>query len=341
MLNYSANSMDGPWFAYNHNGCGLLVKPDAISLASDTKLTNLSPNPGKEYNSNITAAVQVFKGGDIYYFLDNKKYVTVSADGKTTSAPADIDSRWGIDVTSKMQTSGNVNSAFVINGTSYLTLDGQIYEYNDPSFDTLVKEPYPVSQLIGGLPKSWTAIDAAFTATINGKSVSFWFNNASGTVLLRSDTGRTVPIRTSFGLPSSKKKPNSSLSAAAIFNNSLHLIRKDKNTHTYTVYKADGTIDKKKDATVKTLLESVFGNSVTNVSGQSNTVSAMVVIDGGLLIMDALGHRTYVKDGKNVQPLPSPFDSNNFEAPDLNWSSGLSYTDTKGIVHHLNFYNTS
>ncbi|MEM9219073.1 MAG: hemopexin repeat-containing protein [Cyanobacteria bacterium P01_F01_bin.150] len=337
MLNYTANSMDGPWFAYNHTGCGFLVKPDAISLASDTSLTDLSPNPGQKYNSNITAIVQVFNGGDSYYFLDNKKYVTVSADGRTISAPADINSRWG--ATNRMQISGHVNSAFVIGTISYLTLDTQIYEYNGNSFATLVKEPYPVSQLIKSVPKSWTAIDAAFTATINGKSVSFWFNNASGTLLRKdmsdnSDTGSTMSIRTSFGLPSSNDGLVNTLSAAAIFNNTLHLISKDSNTTTtYTVYNADGTSQQQTDATVKVLLERVFGSSIA-ISGLGNTVRAMVVLDGGLLIMDNLGRRTYVKNG-NVQPLPSPFDSNNFESPDLNWSSGLIGVWTNDIITPL------
>ncbi|NEQ35259.1 MAG: hypothetical protein F6K40_02635 [Okeania sp. SIO3I5] len=334
MLNYTANSMDGPWFAYNHNGCGFLVKPDAIALPSNTTLNPLSGTSNIPINSNITAAVQVSQGGNVYYFLKDKTYVTVSADGNIISGPAAINSRWGIDDTSQMQTSGNVDSAFVANGASYLTLNGQIYEYDRDSQDPLaflVKEPKGLSELIGGIPNSWSNIDAAFTATINGSKVSFWFNNTSGTVL-RSDTGGIATIRASFGLPSDSAGLVSTISIAAVFQNTLHLI----SNGAYTVYNADGSSSQQKDAKVKTVLKNIFGDSAPKVTGQGNILTGLMVIDGGLWIVDAVGHSNYVKaDG--VQSPPRPFDGNSY---DQNWTSGLSYTDTNNVLHHLAFYST-
>ena len=110
MLNYNANSVDGPWFAYNHNGCGFLVKPDTISLSNDIELEAISSDDTM-LMSGINAAVQIVDGGDVIYFLDNQTYVTRSTDG-TFSDPEAIGSRWGIDATSEMQISGTVDSAF-------------------------------------------------------------------------------------------------------------------------------------------------------------------------------------------------------------------------------------
>ncbi|MEM9003400.1 MAG: hemopexin repeat-containing protein [Cyanobacteria bacterium P01_F01_bin.86] len=326
MLNYSANSMDGPWFAYNHNGCGFLVKPDAIALPSDTQLTALSEIPGLP-NRGITAAVQVFDDGDVYYFLDDKTYITVTADGSTTSDPAPINSRWGIDATSTMQTSGTVDAAFVVSGSSYLTLDHQIYEYDGASFSTLVKEPYALSQLIEGIPSSWTEIDAAFT---DANGVSFWFNNASGTVL-RSDTGQITSIRTQFGLASDDTRIGDNITAAAVVDGVLHVI----NDRDYTVYNADGSRDRQTNRKVKTVLAQIFGETVENVSAQGHLLTAMMVIDGGVWTVSSSNRRHYVKDGSVQETVPRPFDSSSH---DQNWRAGLSYTDTNGTVHHLAFY---
>ncbi|MBE7383698.1 MAG: hypothetical protein F6J95_020045 [Leptolyngbya sp. SIO1E4] len=100
MLSSNNNSMDGSWFAYNHKGCGFLVKPNADSLDSETTLKALS-----EYNilsvipdgTSITAAVQVFDGEEVYYFLDDGTYITVSADGTDFAASNQltISDRWG------------------------------------------------------------------------------------------------------------------------------------------------------------------------------------------------------------------------------------------------------
>ena len=101
MLSSTNNSMDGAWFAYNHKGCGFLIKPDAEPLDSSTTLKTLS-----EYDilsvipsgKSITAAVQVFEGQEVYYFLHDETYITVSANdsgGFTASEATKISDRWG------------------------------------------------------------------------------------------------------------------------------------------------------------------------------------------------------------------------------------------------------
>ena len=342
MLNYSANSMDGPWFAYNHNGCGFLVKPNAKSLPSDTELTAVSEIDGLSAlgDRSITAAVQAFAGGEIYYFLNDSNYLTVSADGSTSEAT--IGSRWGIEATSEMQTSGNVDSAFIIGNTSYLTLDGKIYEYSN-SFTTLVKEPYALSALIPTLPSSWTSIDAAFYNAL--AEISFWFNNDSGTVL-RGSTSATssASIRTSFGLTSDGEGLVDSLLVAVVFNDVLHLITSgstvssnDNSVSTYITYNADGSSRQQSQISVRTVVENIFGSSVSSFSGQQTSLVAVMAIDGGLWMLSSSGHYNYFKDGNLEGSIPRPFDT---IPQDRKWGAGLSYTDTDGNLHHLAFYNS-
>ncbi|HEY9736285.1 MAG TPA: hemopexin repeat-containing protein, partial [Trichocoleus sp.] len=218
-------------------------------------------------------------------------------------------------------------SAFVINGSSYLTLNAQVYEYDGASFATLIKEPYALSKLIKALPSSWNAIDAAFT-DING--VSFWFNNASGSVL-RSDTGQITSIRTRFGLPADGSRLESPLTAAAAFNGAFYAVR--LRDLTYTTYTAAGST-LSGDPRVKSVLEAIFGRTVENVQGQGNLLKAMMVLDGGLWILSDTDTRNYVKDG-TVQPVPRPFDA---LADDQQWIAGVSYSSPNGAVHHLAFY---
>ena len=331
MLNNSSNSIDGPWFAYNHKGCGFLVKPDATSLDSDTELTQLSETTilNSGITSGITAAVQVYDAGDIYYFLDDNTYVKVSADG-TVSEPAAINSDWGIvDAPTEMQTSGSVDSAYVINNEIYLRLDGDIYKYTD-SFSTLVTSTYEATDM----PDGWSAIDAAFT---DANNVTFWFNNDSGTVY-RSDTSSTTSIRTTFGLPEGETGLFSSLTTATVFNEKLHLI----DNGTYTVYAIDNSNTQKTeqgDTKVTTVLQTIFEEEISNFpdAQKDDTLVAMMVIDGGgLWTLSSQGNRNYVKDNSVQDSAPSPFDN----TEDKNWTSGLNYTYADGTSYYLVFYNT-
>ena len=188
MLSYSDNSVDGPWFAYNHNGCGFLVKPDAIALSDDTALNSLSDDPLLSEVSEIsedviTAAVQV-PSGEVYYFLESGNYisVTASSEGSIVQGPEAISSRWGIENHNKneMQVSGTVDSAYAIDGSAYLTLDGNVYEYDGSSLSTLVAAPYVLADLVGGVPEEWSSIDAAFSVG----AFTLRFNNTTRTALL-------------------------------------------------------------------------------------------------------------------------------------------------------------
>ncbi|OLT60529.1 hypothetical protein BJP37_17440 [Moorena bouillonii PNG] len=342
MLNNSSNSMDGPWFAYNHKGCGFLVKPDAISLDSDTDLTTgvsdlpslSNSNISLEGDTTITAAVQVYDGGDIYYFLSDQTYVKVSADG-TVSEQAAINSRWGIvDSPTNMQITGHVDSAYVIDNQIYLRLDGDIYEYTG-SLSTLVTSTYEATDM----PDGWSSIDAAFT---NENGVNFWFNNDLGLVY-RSDTNSTKSIRTTFGLPEGETGLFSGLSAAAVFNDKLHLINNGNNNNgNYTVYALGESSSQQTDTNVQTvlniMLEGVTEQIIELPEARLNDKAiAIMVIDGDGLWIKSL-ENNYIVEQNSLQDLvPSPFDESE---QDQDWTSGLNYTDTNGNSYYLAFYST-
>ncbi len=343
MLNSSDNSVDGPWFAYNHNGCGFLVKPDAISISSDTELSSLSSSDEDAAvfsnipdNTKITSAVQVFENGEIYYFLDNGKYIAVSADGSSlTQGPEAISSRWGIYL---LSTTGKVDSAFVEGDYCYLTLNNQVYQFDGSSFETLVAAPYALSQLISVLPGDWTGIDAAFTTSSDRNTSSFRFNNETGTVL--NSDGTTTAIAATFGLP---EGPVSSISAAVFFADKLHLIGDNQ----YTIYDSVGGKDQRNDNYgVKEVL-------AITVQGTNAKITALMQIGDALWALDAEGVYRYVENGTalvtynesnvsseniDLTSLPKPFDTSS-DRTDLLWSAGFSYTDTANKIHHVLFYS--
>ncbi|AOX01248.1 hypothetical protein BJP34_18990 [Moorena producens PAL-8-15-08-1] len=339
MLNNSSNSTDGPWFAYNHKGCGFLVKPDAFSLDNDTELTPLSETSilNSGITSGITAAVQVYDGGDIYYFKSDGTYAIISAKG-IVSEQGDINSRWGIPHdTSNMQITGYVDSAYVIDNQIYLRLDGELYQYTG-SFSTLVTS---YADAAADMPQGWSSIDAAFT---NKNSVNFWFNNELGLVY-RSDTGSITPIRTTFGLPNDDTQLGP-LTTAVVYNGNLHWI---DNTNYYEYYPGAQEPSSTLSNTVQTVLDSILGTAInfqnTKLDSQSQdalkgfTLAAIMTLDdGGLATLDDQGNRIYVdKDNVVLPNPPSPFNVSDY---DENWTFGLNYTDTNGNSYYLAFYST-
>nr|VFK63844.1 MAG: Hemopexin [Candidatus Kentron sp. UNK]VFK70947.1 MAG: Hemopexin [Candidatus Kentron sp. UNK] len=274
MLNAIENSLDGPWFAYNHNGSGFLVKPDAETI--DSSLWPKSISGSGMPSANITAAVQVKDGGDVYFFLDDKTYVSSS----NLSAAADINSRWGMESTTDIQLTGKVDSAFVRSGSAYLTLDDQLYEYNGSDMDLMVKAPYALSTVITEIPDNWTNVDAAFTTS---GGVNFCFNTDTGSVL-QSDTGNISTIRTRFGLPHVTKAPIDTADDTVVYDGKLHVIHDGA----YTVYDTSGAGTSKGAATVGTVLDGLFGKTVAGINGPGYAVTGLMVINDGVIILSSL-----------------------------------------------------
>jgi len=101
VLNTTSNSLDAPWFAYDHKGGSFLCKPDVPVLGND------EVNDGPE----LTAA---FKWNNKkYYFTKNEKY---TIDG---GAEKDISSQWGLG-TVPQANFARVDSAFNWNGGVYI-----------------------------------------------------------------------------------------------------------------------------------------------------------------------------------------------------------------------------
>ena len=252
MLSYSDNSVDGPWFAYNHNGCGFLVKPDAIALSDDTALNSLSDNDlfSEISEDVITAAVQV-PSGEVYYFLENGNYisVTASSEGNIVQGSEAISSRWGIENQNDMQVSGTVDSAYVLDDSVYLTLNGNVYEYDGSSLSTLVAAPYALKDLIEDVPETWSNVDAAFRVG----AFTLWFNNATGTALLTKTHDVFVSLSTNTDGPvkSSSSSVTSVESVEDVFGLSIGVqedgvqedgVQEDTNESTIQVDRVDAAL---------------------------------------------------------------------------------------------------
>lgn len=337
MLNYSANSVDGPWFAYNHNGCGFLVKPDAVSGSSDDELSEIDASSDDIFpdstvtTSEITAAVQAGTDGDLIYFLKDGTYVTrsVAEDGTASfTTPAAISSRWGLQT--EMHETGLVDSAFVIGNVVLLTLNDELYlyDYNDSSTETgiaapdrLVKRSYEFSTLSRLIPSSWKAIGAS--CAINNKT--YLFEKDSSAVAIWGSTQQEYALSALFGY---------NAGAATYYNGALHEI----NGSTYTVYNTDGSSSSSSDITVANVLKTMYGEtSVTDVVNDDYLTKGLMVVDGGVWIKGESVDGTstfnnYIdQSGAKVGVAPSSFTAINDE-----WIAGLSYSNGS-FKHQVTF----
>ncbi|NET40671.1 hemopexin repeat-containing protein [Okeania sp. SIO2B3] len=331
MLNNSDNSVDGPWFAYNHKGCSFLVKPspDAIVETDLKDLRDDTPFQQIPSGTQITAAVQVFEDGDIYYFLDNETYLIVSVDGIVVQNAQTISSRWGIDesTSNPMQLQGNVDSAHVdSDGVTYLTLDGEVYKYNGSSFLTLTSAKEDLLEELNNLGLSWSSVDAAFT---DNNGVTFWFNNETGTIL-RRDSETIKTMNEVFGLSGSSIGLVSSIFAAVVFDNTLFIL--DNTDDTYRIYSSNGTRTLVEGITAKSLIKSIFDrDDETEIKPV-----ALIKIDDGLWMIDAQGGSFYVKDfpeNFTGQKIPGVFGGIFNDDDDLSsLVAGFDYTDSTGTT---------
>lgn len=336
MLNYSADSVDGPWFAYNHNGCGFLVKPDVTSIASTTGLTptntldifpNLTTLGFDARTVEITAAVQPFADGPVYYFLSNGAYTSVTkstdAQGKPSYALTDaqaISSRWGIESASAIAVDGLVDAGFAIADRVYLTLGGKVYEYDGASFSTLRVAPYNLTELVANLPASWTEIQGGFTY----QGITYLFN---GQAVFRSDTKSTTNLASTFEL--SQRLGLSAITTMVVYGGQLHVITNGS----YIVYNSDGTSTTQANAQVKTVVQNIFGNGATAGNGWGNATTVLMPMGDGLWTINTSNQQGYYNAAgvRADKTFPTPLSDSTL------WTAGCRYTDSSGILHYLMF----
>ena len=278
MLNSSGGS--DFWFAYNHKGCGFLVKPDASPLSS-TENRSLPPN----LPDNTTAAVQVDPGEKIYYFLGNGTYVSTDAEGQNQSLGF-IKEDWLPSVDDTIDTS-KINSTFVYSGQTYLIEKvsnalSKVYKLEEPiNKDDYVlwrEEPSNLEKSdLSFIDDEWKTIDAAFI--VNSTNITFFFNNELGRVLEKGD-GNSTSIRHRFGLLHGEQSPQiDTIKTAIVWNNGtedlLHLIDGEGN---YSCWNKDGSISASV-STVKDVLEKIFGDGVSYSGIDSFLDSGVADID--------------------------------------------------------------
>ena len=333
------------WFAYNHKGCGFLVKPDASPLVS---------YPGKPPQlylpDKTTAAVQAAPGGKMYYFLKDGNYISANADGSSPSSPRSINQDWLSDVSGTIET-GKINSTFVYGGKSYLIekenskpvyqLDGPIYEEDGSSF-VVWEEPSTLQENWSFLA-GWNTIDAAFTAQ-GSPDVTFFFNNELGIVLEKGAGNPTKsPIRGRFGLLYGDQYPSDTIKAAIVWQKNsqdfLHLIDGNNN---YSCWNKNGNTNAASVNTVKDVLENVFGQSV-NYSGINTFLNSPVAQIEAMAPMEVKDGLTW-KSGVWIRVDEEQYcfyDQSDYSQPDLTesipWTYALTYNH--GKKYFLGFYD--
>ncbi|MCF6442145.1 hemopexin repeat-containing protein [Pseudoalteromonas luteoviolacea] len=275
MLSGQDSSVDSPWFAYNHHkGSSFLVKPDVVSLPDNVWPTAIT-HSNMPTSATITAAFQVADNSDVYFFLADKTYQVLSENGTQLSDAKPINSRWGMQFLTEMQTTKAVDSAFVMDKDIYLTLHEKLYRYDDNAIAFLAEEPQPLNTLIADIPANWHNVDAGFSR--NGEV--FWFNNEAGDVLSR--TGGNIPrsIRSQFALPSqSNGGIIDRLDHAVVYKDVVHIIR----DNVYETYSNDGASEVSSEATMQKIANSLTGTTVTGLQGANETVTGMMVLNEGV-----------------------------------------------------------
>ncbi|MBD1584498.1 Tc toxin subunit A-related protein [Pseudoalteromonas sp. S16_S37] len=273
MLSGQNSSVDSPWFAYNHKGSSFLVKPDVVSLPD-----NVWPTPVTQSNmptsATITAAFQVADNSDVYFFLSDKTYQVLSENGTLLSDAKPINSRWGMQFLTEMQTTKTVDAAFVLDGFNYLTLNNELYKYDD-ALDVIQELPQPLNALITDLPSQWNKIDASYTKSNH----LCLFNKETGKVFNSEGNGLTQNIRSRFALPQPVQDGLiTTADAAIVFQDQVHVIESNQ----YASYGADGVAIVHPSASVQTLADSLFGQSVADLVSADEAVTGMMAIEGGV-----------------------------------------------------------
>ncbi|NEQ65195.1 MAG: hypothetical protein F6K21_06795 [Symploca sp. SIO2D2] len=340
------NSSEGSdlWFAYNHKGCGFLVKPDATPLKGKEGTPSELNLP-----ENTAAAVQVADGGKVYYFLADGTYVTDSE----PSTEHSIGGHWLCEDLGKIDTN-QINSAFVYGDKTYLILqnggkpvyqlDKPIYEEGSNSFVVWREEPSSLQEHWDFLD-TWNTIDAAFTVKGN-PDVTFFFNNNSGKVLEKGDESSTESsIRCRFGLLHGDKYPTTTILAAVVWNNStqdiLHLIDSNNN---YSCWNKDDEIYQS-TSKVKDVLKNIFGQSVDYsdiddfLNSQVNQIDAIALIE-----VYNSGHwksGVWIRVDQKNYCFHTPEDYSEVNlTPDTSipWNCALTYLNN-GTKYFLGFYD--
>lgn len=350
MLNYSANSVDGPWFAYNHNGSGFLVKPDAVSASSSDTLDTIDSG-SLPYYSEINAAVQLGTDKDVVFFLKDGTYVRRNTSGEVVESGS-IGSRWGIVTPTEMQRTGNVDSAFVIGNSAYLTLDDEVYEYDydDSDYATgidsparLVKTPYAVTALESSVPDSWEGISASF----NYNNVTYLFEkNGTGLVerqwlsfnsTLYRGVATTTTLTNAFGYYNTSTIAPEAAEVIAPFNDVLHIIEDG----VYTSYDANGTSQTTTDISVGNVLATMFGvDAVGNVDDSDYETVGIILTEGGVWIkgQSAKGSSTsnnfVAASGERTGSAPESTFQN---WPEDDWVAGIVYS-SGSVSYEVTFH---
>lgn len=340
MLNYTANSVDGPWFAYNHNGAGFMVKPDAVAASSELALSDLSGASDYIYTaSGIGAAVQMATDGEVVFFLEDGTFVTRTIGSSQEiifSDPKAINSEWGIS-NKAIEVPAHIDAAFVLGEQVYFTLADGVFEYSFTSglagnidLDSgLNKQRVALSDLPvadASLIASWDAIGAGITSS---DTTLLFQQNGTGVYIENSNTS-SVSVQTlkqSYGL---------NAGAMTFYNGKLHVI----NGNQYSILGSDGSISTSNDISVQAVVSTLFGARIFNNVFSNMSTKALMTATNGLCVCaeasdGSLTNFLFDNNGNYLGTgMPTEFGQFNND----NWVAGAVYTDNNSVRYDVAFY---
>jgi hypothetical protein len=211
-LNSVENSLDGPWFTYDHKGGGFMCKPSIATLKTDAYPQQLVENNLGLPTAAISAAVHV----------KNTSYFFAGGNYSYGNASAAINSRWGLRQNNIRET-GHVDAAFTNGSKTYLFSGDQYYEYSGNGY-TAPNEGWPKKLSGNTLGIQWDSVDAAFRGS-NTKIVVF--NNAEG----KAHQLGSNPVQTNSRWGKVNPSLNgriTNINAGLIFNGALFILDDDQ-----------------------------------------------------------------------------------------------------------------
>lgn len=329
-LNSVENSLDGPWFSYDHKGGGFLCKPDVAALSSDAWPEGLGGNTDSLYPNKIDAAAHA--GGKSYFFTGTK-YV----EGATGSLQP-INSRWGL-LQNNLADTGIVDAAYEDGARITLFSGDQYYRYTSVSGTSATLEngfPKLIDGNSEGIP--WTKVDAAVKLPNNEV---WYFNNADG---LEHKAGGTIK---SIGTRWGNLDPNESgrlefADAGFVWDDKLYIMNDDrvlKYTDQGLTVLAEGY---PKSAHLRAIIDEIApGVFADDVFLEGYELKALYSFDTNKVAMrleynngTEANYQFY--DGQFYSPTDAFID-----ASGSNWTAGIAYTKPSSTGGHdikIGFY---
>ncbi|KAA1247920.1 hemopexin repeat-containing protein [Aquimarina sp. RZ0] len=131
-LHTSEESIDAPWFAYDHKGGSFLCKPDIATLDLNNWPVNIGNAQNNDQTPGISSIDAAFSDGNNDYYFSGENYFL-----NNNTVGESIESKFG-----KIKSFTTVSAAFTHNDCAYLFDNSHFVKYTDDDYDT-IEEGFP------------------------------------------------------------------------------------------------------------------------------------------------------------------------------------------------------